>query len=742
MTGQEKRKAEDEMSRAAATIEGSQTETAIDFTKFEGIGVPARVAWLASAVLYGSASATFTILGLTTNLVPPGIMVLTAISLLMAGLCLVGAKRFTNAWWGGHFRSFTGMLIVTGGAFVVGDVHSATSLVMLYPMLLTAYIYSARHSLPYVIVGTTWFVVTLLFLVPDPSAHAIATGTIVAAISAAIVLSQNELRKIVRVNRDLSVTDALTGVANVRRLRSHLEDVITTATQAGTTPALYGMDLDDFKQVNDNFSHARGDEVLKEVAAEISAVAEESELVARRGGDEFAVLVPDANVRDLDAKLEDIRAAINRARIRVCPEINPHGSVAYVVFERGESVEALLERCDAELHEAKLDAHPERRNESGEIVSIGAFRQRRRNGDGNRADHLVGSDRETISNELQIARTIRRALGNASSWNVFVVMNTAAALAIFGALATQTGAAISSPLPVLAALGLLAQGGLALVAAQRDARERLMHLELVGMVALSSLAVWNVGELQASLADIFLAPAICAVYAIDARRLLPYLASGLGFFSAALVTSDYPYSVPRIVVTSMVTLMMIGLLTKARRVTREFTEYAVELSTIDPLTGICNLRGMRRGVAYAIERCALTGDILALIAVDLDEFKLVNDLHSHSVGDRMLVAVTEAMRKTIRQGDVAARRGGDEFAIICMVPDEHEIAVLCDRLGTSIEAARRSIVTDVTATASIGSVVWRRGEDADSFLTRADEELHGAKGRTRSRRATSSLKTA
>lgn len=729
------------MSKAEAKPQLTVADEAIDFTKFEGIGVPARVAWFASAVLYGTASLTFLVLALATELVPWGIAVFSILGMVMAGLCLVGAKHFTDAWWGGHFRSLTGMLIIIGGAFVMKDVHSATAIVMLYPMLVTAYLYDARRSLPYVVAGTAYFLVTLLFMVNDPSARAIATATIIGGISAVIVLSQNELRKIVNVNRDLAVTDALTGVANVRRLRSFLQDRIDSADAGSGRPAVFGIDLDDFKEVNDNFSHTRGDEVLKEVAAEISAIAGNSALVARRGGDEFAVLVPNGTGRELDAFAEDIGEAVIRARTRVCPQVNTNASVAYVVHTVGEAADSLLERCDNALHEAKLDAHPERRDETAEVVSMRSFR-RRRAGVVGRADHLVGSDSEMISSELQMAHTIRRALGNASSWNVFAIMNFASALAISGALATKTGAAITSTLPMVAALGLMVQGGLAMFAAQRDIGERLMHAQLLGMIFLISLAVWSAGELQAYLADIFLAPVVCAVYSLDARRVLPYLLAGLALFSAALIDGAYPYNSARLAVTGVIVLVMIGLLAKARRTTREFTAHAVELSTIDPLTELANLRGMRRGVAEAIERCTLTGDILAFIAVDLDEFKLVNDLHSHTVGDRMLIAVAEAMRKNARAGDLVARRGGDEFAFVSAVADEHEHAELVERLREEITEARRSVVLDATSTVSVGTVVWRRGEDADTFLARADEELHGAKQRSREQRADGSMKFA
>lgn len=723
---------------APATAADTQAHT--DVENFDGIGVPPRTAWLASAVLYGTAAGTFTILGLATDLIPKSILAFSGIGLIMALLCLVGAKRFTDAWWGGHFRSFTGMLIITGGALAIGDVHSATAMVMLYPMLVTAYLYDARRSIPYVVVGTAWFVVTLLVLVPDPSAHAIATGFVIAGISAVVVRSQQELRHIVQINRDLSVTDALTGVANVRRLRSRLRELLSPVN-GDANIALFGIDLDDFKLVNDQFSHTRGDEVLKAVADEIQAVLAEDDLLARRGGDEFAVIVPEARGRDLQELEIRIAKAIEVARMRVCPEVNPRGSVAHVTHVPGETVDEFLERCDAALHESKLDAHPERRF-ADPVMSIRAERRSRRDAS-TRADHRVSTSSDAISDELRMAREIQHALGYGSIWNAFAILSIACALAIVGSLATITGAELKSPLPLIAAIGLFGQGFASMMAARVEAARIWMHAQLVGMIAFVSLAVWSAGPLSASLADLFIAPTVCAVYALPAKRLPPYLLSGLGLFVAALATSDYEFTVPRVAVTGVIVLVLVGLLAKARRVTHEFTARAVEQSTVDPLTGVANLRGMRRGVADAIERCGRSGEILALIAIDLDEFKLVNDAYSHTMGDRVLVSVAEAMAGTVRPSDLLARRGGDEFALVAMITEEHELIPLMERIGNAISAARKRLTPDITSSASIGCVVWRRGEDADTFLARADEELHGAKLVSRDERArTGALRTA
>jgi diguanylate cyclase (GGDEF)-like protein len=172
---------------------------------------------------------------------------------------------------------------------------------------------------------------------------------------------------------------------------------------------------------------------------------------------------------------------------------------------------------------------------------------------------------------------------------------------------------------------------------------------------------------------------------------------------------------------------MVIMLAKARKRVSAYTLNAVKLSVVDPLTGAVNVRGLRRTTGDAIERCVGTGLKPALVAIDLDEFKIVNDRFGHSMGDRMLRGVTSAMNDVLRVGDTLARRGGDEFAAVCLVNGEAEVNALAGRLADRIAEAREQLCPDLRPTATISHVLWNDGEDADAFLARADAELHGAK---------------
>ncbi|HEV7918251.1 MAG TPA: GGDEF domain-containing protein [Solirubrobacterales bacterium] len=654
----------------------------------------------------------------------------TGLAALLFGIfCLYGSRHFADAPWGSHVRIGFGLLIIGVGGALAGPAHSAANLILVYPILVPVYLYEARMALPYLIFGTTILFVSLLIL-DDATAHAIVTGTVVFGIGIATIGLQREIRKIALINGRLAIVDPLTGTANVRRLHEKLGTAITAAEHGGPRPVLYGMDLDDFKLVNDRFSHAMGDDVLRAVAAAIQVELQPGDLLARRGGDEFSVLIADPANRSLADLGDALRSAITRARQLTCPEVNPHGSVGFVTWEPGSSLDGFMTRCDDALHEAKLDAHPERRDiKHGDVIELAD----RRRGHAVRID-AAATDDTHLADELSMVRTIKRTLGNGSVWQIGAIACLSIVVAGFATMLTASGNELRETGAIVTICAMAVLGSVAGLFSRRGTHPLLPHFGIFGCIAMLALLLHNVHELRPMMADVFLVPAVMAAYAFEKRAALMYFLLSLACFDAALVTSDYDFVGMRIGVTSVISLVMFGMLAKARKVSEDFASHAIELSTIDPLTGAANVRGMRRRVADAIERCDATGMKLGLIAIDLDDFKQVNDRHSHTLGDRVLVAVAETMRSAVRGDDLVVRRGGDEFALICTFDDELEVHNLATRLAESIAEIRSEIVSDVNPSASVAAVIRSDRENVDAFLRRSDDLLHDAKVKSHSGR--------
>ena len=157
----------------------------------------------------------------------------------------------------------------------------------------------------------------------------------------------------------------------------------------------------------------------------------------------------------------------------------------------------------------------------------------------------------------------------------------------------------------------------------------------------------------------------------------------------------------------------------------------------DPLTGCLNRRGFDQALAREIARAARADSELALLAIDLDHFKHVNDTFGHLAGDDVLRAIGALLLKSGRAGDVVARVGGEEFAILLADTGASGAELFATRLCERISGEEFSIgnhVPPVTITTSIGVAVGSpRGvsEFADLIWSRADDALYAAKRASR-----------
>ncbi|HEX4490190.1 MAG TPA: EAL domain-containing protein [Acidimicrobiia bacterium] len=164
--------------------------------------------------------------------------------------------------------------------------------------------------------------------------------------------------------------------------------------------------------------------------------------------------------------------------------------------------------------------------------------------------------------------------------------------------------------------------------------------------------------------------------------------------------------------------------TEHRRLQSELIHQAFH----DPLTGLANQALFRDRVDHATTRLERSDGQLAVLFIDLDEFKTVNDSLGHSAGDDLLRVASDRLTSCLRQGDTAARLGGDEFAVLIddLEAPEHATEI-AERIVAALQQPVALGTKPVAATASIGIAFGAAGSNADELLRNADLAMYTAK---------------
>ena len=151
----------------------------------------------------------------------------------------------------------------------------------------------------------------------------------------------------------------------------------------------------------------------------------------------------------------------------------------------------------------------------------------------------------------------------------------------------------------------------------------------------------------------------------------------------------------------------------------------------DSLTGLPNRQLLEERLLHAAKRAKRSRRHAALLFVDLDRFKDVNDQYGHHVGDSLLLAVTDRLSHLVRTGDTLARVSGDEFVILCEdISSPHDAEVLAERIGVSLRAPFAILNHSVAISASVGISFAGPGEDiTDQLVITADMAMYQVKRR-------------
>jgi|GEM_PF-1872702 len=253
-------------------------------------------------------------------------------------------------------------------------------------------------------------------------------------------------------------------------------------------------------------------------------------------------------------------------------------------------------------------------------------------------------------------------------------------------------------------------------------------LHLVAIVATLEVSL-SVAFVSTTFAVYFVFIAVFAAYVFEDRWAI---AGQIGFtILATLAPIVYdPDAARDLAIQALVLIPTLiiagGMVTYLREQLASSEERYRDLSERDPLTGIGNYRMLVNRVPRELRRHARYERPLGLIAIDLDDFKRVNDMLGHQRGDQLLCEVADTLSEAVRVHDIVVRQGGDEFAVIAPETNVEELLQLAERLRVKVASLAAG---EYAIGASIGCSHYP--EDADSLeglLSVADERLRVVKG--------------
>jgi diguanylate cyclase (GGDEF)-like protein len=304
-----------------------------------------------AAAMYGAAAFDGCVEGFLPGDPPFALMPVLIVVVVTAALLLYGPRLTRPA------LALLGPIGVALIAYVLSGQPGADDAAVLYalPVLWTTLFFGRRGAVAIVSCVAAGHALALVSLPPTSAYPGRWMDVMVSVTAIAVVVVALEQRNQVLVERlaDEARTDPLTGLLNRRGFDERASLAIAHARRELRPTALVAFDIDHFKAINDECGHETGDRVLATIGALLRSEARTVDVLARRGGEEFAVLLPNSDEAGADAFAERVRSALSRTDgagelpgpVRI--------SAGVVAGTDGEDLPELLERADAALYEAK-----------------------------------------------------------------------------------------------------------------------------------------------------------------------------------------------------------------------------------------------------------------------------------------------------------------------------------------------------------------------------------------------------
>ena len=280
--------------------------------------------------------------------------------------------------------------------------------------------------------------------------------------------------------------------------------------------------------------------------------------------------------------------------------------------------------------------------------------------------------------------------------------------------------ALASAVATVAVIGLLLGGS-------RVLRVWTFHLILASKTALISTAIYFSGGTSSTYVMFYVLVALYASYFFTRGQAAAQVAFVGLAYAGVLLAHNAGDAVFARWLTTIGTLLVAGSLirTLKERVERLISRLQ-DAARTDVLTGLLNRRGFQEQFDNELERSRRNGRPMSLIVGDIDSFKALNDRYGHKAGDRALEKVSTVLLSAKRQIDIAARIGGEEFAVILPETEDHGAYVLAERLRRSVAQAFSAEEPKVTISFGIASFP-KIGATTESLLHAGDQALYAAK---------------
>ena len=277
-----------------------------------------------------------------------------------------------------------------------------------------------------------------------------------------------------------------------------------------------------------------------------------------------------------------------------------------------------------------------------------------------------------------------------------------------------------------AGLGALEGGAAALVASSFDGTASGLSLLMeCGAVGLAGGLVWFAGQALVCIVRRLPSPAI-RLRKVDAPSTGAELVVALAFGPPVIVLYRTSGILP-VIVFIAVLIAAFGLFLTYRARLLDLHAEVERLSRTDPLTDLLNRRAFDEGLDHELRRMSRTNRPFGLVLIDVDQFKQLNDGYGHGVGDQVLTELSRRLRLRLRDEDLLARIGGDEFAaIITNIDDATTLQTLADDLHRVIAGSRFLVLHEqVDVTISVGAALAGiHSTTCDDLLNEADQALY------------------